>query len=59
VFKLLSHQNHTKSLDKETLLRCIKQLILNQRHQGKYQQPAGIPYGSLNTPEQVASHDLN
>ena len=54
-----SHQNHAKSLDKETLLRCIKQLILNQRQQNKCQMPAGIPYASLSTPEQVASHDLN
>lgn len=32
VYKLLqSHQANSKSLDKETLLRCIKQIIMNQR----------------------------
>jgi hypothetical protein len=56
---LLANQNQSKTMDKETLYKCIKTFIMNQRQQNKCQQPTSISYAAVCTPEQVAQKDMN
>lgn len=51
MYKLIASQNHSKTMDKETLFKCIKTMIMNQRQQNK---PTSISYSAVCTPEQVA-----
>lgn len=56
---LATQQSQPKTMDKMALLKSIKTLIMNQRQQNRCQQSTAIPYGSVSTPEQVGSNDMN
>lgn len=57
MLRLLATQCQNKSVDKVSLLRGIKNLLLNQNQQAKNQAP--ISDVSVATPEQIERKDMN